>query len=489
MSISTSLIDSNEYRLPLDDSDENIDAFLAKNKNRTIVLVQGLGFVGTAMAIAVANAGDEYAVIGIDLPTESSYWKIGSINAGKLPLISSDDKLTAAFSDCISKGNLFATHSSYAYSLADIIVVDINLDVVKKGLIGSDEFSFDVPLEGFKDGIKQIALNCKSDALILVETTVPPGTCQKIVKPILDDGFAKRGLVPNYALAHSYERVMPGPNYLDSIINFYRVYAGVDDTSADRAELFLRTVISTEQYPLTRLASTTATETAKVLENTFRAMNIAFIQEWTEFAEDAGINLYEIIDAIRMRPTHKNIMRPGLGVGGYCLTKDPLLASWASKNFYSNTLLPQSEKAVQINDNMPLHTLKSIKKEFHNNLKSKNVLLLGVSYLNDVGDTRFTPVDLLYDGLIESGATVRLHDPFVGHWQEKNKEVDQALDKSSYDIIVICTGHKVFQGTPYINYINTISPVVVFDTMNHLEKQRQMLNKDIKIVVIGNGEI
>jgi len=109
---------------------------------------------------------------------------------------------------------------------------------------------------------------------------------------------------------------MPGPDYIDSIQNFYRVYSGIDENSADSVEQFLKTIISTKDYPLTRLGSTNATEMAKVLENSYRAMNIAFTVEWSRFAEEAGVNLYEVVDAIRMRPTHRNLMYPGIGVGG-----------------------------------------------------------------------------------------------------------------------------------------------------------------------------
>ena len=145
--------------------------------------------------------------------------------------------------------------------------------------------SYDVDLNNFKSAIKAIASNCNEGVLILVETTVPPGTCEKIIKPIVKDEFLRRNLsYEKVYIAHSYERVMPGPNYIDSIQNFYRVYSGVNEKSADYAEKFLKTIISTEKFPLTRLKGTNATEMAKVLENSFRAMNIAFIVEWSRFA-------------------------------------------------------------------------------------------------------------------------------------------------------------------------------------------------------------
>ena len=173
---------------------------------------------------------------------------------------------------------------------------------------------------------------------------MPPGTCEKIAFDIIKNGLEVRNLdSDSFNLGHSYERVMPGPNYIDSIQNYYRVYSGINEESANATESFLRTIISTEKYPLTRLNGTNATELAKVLENSYRAMNIAFMVEWTRFAEEAGVNMYEIVNAIRQRDTHSNLMFPGLGVGGYCLSKDPLLASWSRKSLFNAKTWPSTK--------------------------------------------------------------------------------------------------------------------------------------------------
>ena len=124
---------------------------------------------------------------------------------------------------------------------------------------------------------------------------------------------------------------MPGPEYIDSIRKFPRVYSGSNKKSADSIESFLKTIIDTSVCDLTRLDHTNATEMAKVLENSYRAMNIAFAVEWSRFAEEANVDLYSMVDAIRVRKTHSNLMYPGIGVGGYCLTKDPLFAKASSK--------------------------------------------------------------------------------------------------------------------------------------------------------------
>jgi UDP-N-acetyl-D-glucosamine dehydrogenase len=423
--ISINPITGSKEILPKSNSDiYNIDSFLLKNKNKKVVVVQGLGFVGAVMSLVCANAlKEEYAVIGVDLADKNNYWKIKSINDGVFPIIASDPKIEKFFKISKKKKNFYATFDSYAYSKADIIIVDINLDVQKETKFNGDLTNFDVDLTNFKKAIKSVGDNCKENCLIIVETTVPPGTCQKVVKPIIEKGLKSRNLSSNqYRLGHSYERVMPGPTYIDSIQNFYRVYSGKDDRSANATEHFLRTIISTKKYPLTRLGNTNSTELSKVLENSYRAMNIAFITEWSRFAEESGVNLYEVIDAIRMRPTHSNLMYPGIGVGGYCLTKDPLLASWAKqKHFGSKQSLSQSERGVEINDKMPLFAFNFMKSIFKlENLKNKKILFLGVSYRSNVGDTRYSPVEKLYNFCKKDGANIFLHDPYVSFWEELN---------------------------------------------------------------------
>ena len=212
---------------------------------------------------------------------------------------------------------------------------------------------------------------------------------------------------------------MPGKEYVSSIRDFWRVYSGVDDECADRAEKFLRNVLNTKKFPLYRLGSTNASEMAKTMENSFRAINIALVHEWALFAEEIGINLFEVANSIRVRPTHRNLMNPGFGVGGYCLTKDPVLAHWASKKIFHRKMgLPVAVKAVDINDLMPLHTLDLIKKVFGGSVKGKKVHILGAAYLKDVGDTRHSPSEILWNALVKEGARPSCHDPLVKVWPE-----------------------------------------------------------------------
>lgn len=478
----------------LDDSIAIYD-FLSKNENKKVVVIQGLGFVGAVMSLVCANAlTEEYAVIGVDLANENTYWKIKSINDGIFPLTADDPKITEYFEKAKSKGNFFATYDPLAYQYADVVIVDINLDVQKQSHDNGGLKDFDVDLSGLKAAIQSIGANCRDDVLILVETTVPPGACEKIVKPALENELIRRNLtLEKYRLGHSYERVMPGPQYIDSIREFPRVYAGVNKTSADAVEEFLKTIIDTSKCELTRLEHTNATEMAKVLENSYRAMNIAFVVEWSRFAEEAGVDLYSVVNAIRARSTHANLMYPGIGVGGYCLTKDPLLASWARKTFFgSESDLEMSIDGVSVNDQMPIFAFKRLVQIF-GDVRDKRVAFLGVSYRGDVGDTRFTPVEPFVKMVREAGAEIVLHDPFVSYWEEQKCDVGADLApilESSPDLVIISAGHSEYKRAEIILKLLDARPTFIYDTIGLLScEQIALLQEKHVVSVLGRGEI
>ena len=477
----------------LDDS-KNIEDFLSKNKGKKVVVVQGLGFVGAVMSIVCANAlTEEYAVIGIDLANENSYWKIKSINDGIFPLIADDPKIAEFFDNAKAKGNILATYDPVAYQYADVIIVDINLDVQKQAYENGALKDFDVDLSDFKAAIRSIGRNCRED-VILVETTVPPGTCDQVVKPIIEEELAKRELaLNNYRLGHSYERVMPGPQYVDSIREFPRVYAGVTETSADSVEKFLKSIIDVSKCELTRLEHTNATEMAKVLENSYRAMNIAFAVEWSRFAEEAGVDLYGVVNAIRARPTHANLMYPGIGVGGYCLTKDPLLANWARNSLFGSVSdLEMSINAVSVNDQMPKFAFDRLIQVF-GDIKDKKVAFLGVSYRGDVGDTRFTPVRPLVEMVRETGANIVLHDPFVSYWEEQKSDIESDLNavlNKTTELIIVSAGHSQYRLRSTIEKLMNLEPALIYDTIGLFnEEQLLILQSKHKVSVLGRGDL
>ena len=171
MAISKNSITNEEYEIPLKlDDSKGIENFIDQNPNKKVVVVQGLGFVGAVMSLVCANAiSEDYAVIGVDLPSEESFWKIKSINEGNFPLVADDPKIEDFYRKAREQNNLYATYDPFAYSLADIIIVDINLDVQKRSDSQSNLLDFDVDLSGFSKAITSIGENCKDDVLIIVE--------------------------------------------------------------------------------------------------------------------------------------------------------------------------------------------------------------------------------------------------------------------------------------------------------------------------------
>lgn len=459
--------------------------------DRPVVCIQGLGFAGIAMATAVANARDtdgnpHFNIVGIELPTSAGRLKVEAINRGRLPIVSNDADFAEAFHRAFETGNFVTTTEPVAYTFADITTVNVSLDVIFEGAQPTIDFS------NLQAAIRTLGTYMPPGSLIMVETTVPPGTCEKVIAPEIAAALATRGL-PNDALllAHSYERVMPGKDYLRSIINFWRVYAGSTPEAADACEAFLSKVINVKDYPLTRLHSTTASETAKVLENSYRAVNIAFIEEWGRFSEAVGIDMFEVLDAIRMRPTHNNIRKPGFGVGGYCLTKDPLLAYIAARELFgfSNLDFSFSKQAVEINKKMPLVSLGKLRSLLGGSLHKKTLLLLGVSYLQDVGDTRSSPSELFVTKAEAEGAHVICHDPLVEYWEELDRRLSSDLPTPhGVDAVIFAVPHQEYRELDLPTWLNGASPLI-FDANNVLthEQLASLSHLGCRVASIGRG--
>ena len=334
---------------------------------------------------------------------------------------------------------------------------------------------------------------------MLVETTVPPGTSERIVKPIIEEEFKKRGIdiEKNPPLvAHSYERVMPGANYVKSIRDFWRVYSGVNEESKKRARKFLDDVLDTVNFPITELGNTNASEMAKVMENSYRATNIALTLEWARFAEKIGVDLFKVRDAIRKRKgTHDNLLRPSLGVGGYCLTKDPVLANWSMKDVFGiDDELSIAVNSVNINDTMPTHTIDLIKEEYPD-LKDVNVTVLGVSYLEDVGDTRHSPSYTLVRLLKEYWAEVACHDSYVEFWAEMETEkVYNNLNKvlPGANVVIFAVGHSEYKEIEPEELLKRCgTKPLIIDCSNFLSDEtiKQYLDLGCKVKGIGKGHI
>lgn len=467
-----------------------------KSDNRPLVCVQGLGFVGLAMATVIANACDNnnkmpiYNVVGVDLPTNKN--NIDIINEGKLPFKTEDTSFLEELNRAVFiNKNFFATSDVSFYSQADIVIVDVPLNIKKRSK--NDYSKNSLSKKPFETAIGLLGEKIKPDCLVLVETTVPPGFCSKIVKPILEKYFKLRNIASSPIIAYSYERVMPGKEYLNSIRDYYRTFSGIDDRSAQKAQSFLESIINIKDYPLRREQETESCELAKILENSYRAVNIAFIYEWTLLAEKIGINLFSVIKGIKNRKTHNNIMEPGFGVGGYCLTKDSLLALWSADNFYDSVYgLPFSKTALEVNDKMPLHTIDLISQE--TSIKDKKVAIMGISYRQDVGDTRFSPSELFYKELLRLKGICFVHDPYVEYWPECQEAPFISFDHSlkNVDIIVFTVRHRCYVEATK-EYLLEISKeeALFVDAFNILDDKKIsfLLKHNRNVIGVGKGHI
>jgi nucleotide sugar dehydrogenase len=321
----------------------------------------------------------------------------------------------------LEKKTLIATYNSECLKLADCVVVDVQCDYTKNSL--GDMRTGWVEMEALEATIKTIGELIPPKCLTLIETTVAPGTTELVAWPILKRAFAARGVNSEPLLAHSYERVMPGRQYVSSIRDFWRVCSGCNTEARNRVEKFLHEVLNTAEFPLTVMDRPIESETAKIVENSFRASMLAFLNEWSLFAERNGVDLIKVIKAIKVRPTHNNMIFPGPGIGGYCLPKDGGLGYWAYKHIlgFDDDIFKITTTAIDVNDTRGLHVAELTRDALRNMgrlIAGAPVLLCGASYRQDVADTRYSGSEVVVRKLTEMGAEMSIHDPYVKHWYE-----------------------------------------------------------------------
>jgi len=404
----------------------------ARGEGKEIVVVMGVGFVGAVMAAIIADTVDKKTskpskfVIGCQRPSTRSYWKIPLLNRGESPVKAEDPEVEPMIARCVlEKKTLVATYNNDCLKLADCVVVDVQCDYTKKDL--GNMRTGKAEMGALEATIKIIGEKVPPKCLTLIETTVAPGTTEFVAWPIMKKAFAARGIDTEPLLAHSFERVMPGKNYVSSIRDFWRVCSGCNKQARGRVEKFLHEVLNTEEFPLTVMDRPIESETTKIVENSFRAGILAFLDEWSLFAERNGVDMIKVIEAIKVRPTHSNIIFPGPGIGGYCLPKDGGLGYWAYKHIlgFDDDIFKMTTTAIDINDTRSLHVATLTRDALRNMgrlLGGASVLLCGASYRQDVGDTRYSGSEIIVRKLTEMGAKVQVHDPYVEHWHELEKQ-------------------------------------------------------------------
>jgi UDP-N-acetyl-D-glucosamine dehydrogenase len=405
----------------------------ARKEKKEIVVVMGVGFVGAVMAAIVADTTNKKGVsgkfvIGCQRPSTRSYWKIPLLNRGESPVKAEDPEVDPMIARCVNdKKTLTATFNSDCLKLADVVVVDVQCDYTKHDL--GQMKTGEAEMTALEATMRTIGQKVEPKCLTLIETTVAPGTTEFVAWPIMKKAFAKRGIKATPLLSHSFERVMPGKEYVSSIRDFWRVCSGCNATARKRVVKFLKEVLNTEDFPLTVMDRPIESETTKIVENSYRATTLAFLNEWSLFAERNGVDLIKVIKAIGMRPTHSNIIFPGPGIGGYCLPKDGGLGYWAYRHILGfedgDSVFKITPTAIDVNDTRGLHVAELARDALRNMgryIAGADIVICGASYRQDVGDTRYSGSELVVRKLTEMGAEIRVHDPYVEHWHELEQQ-------------------------------------------------------------------
>ncbi|WP_053956178.1 nucleotide sugar dehydrogenase [Inediibacterium massiliense] len=414
------------------------EKFLDKS---AIVSVIGLGYVGLPLAIAFAQAG--YKVFGIDTSKD----KIQSLQNGKSYILDISDE---DLQNVIHK-NLFVGDDFSVLNKTDAISICVPTPLNK---------TKDPDLSYLSLAIEKIIKFIKKGTLIILESTTYPGTTEELItKPIENNKKYKLGV--DFFVCFSPERIDPGNKKLD-IRNTPKIIGGDTSHSLELGTTYYHSIFN-HMIPVT---STKVAEMTKLLENTFRSVNIALVNELTLMCERMNINIWEVIDAASTKPMGYMPFYPGPGIGGHCIPLDPMYLSWKGKTFdYYNRFI---ELANDINRNMPRYIVQNIGELLNRQEKSiKNsiIFLIGISYKKNTSDLRESPAIEIYKLLEEKGGKLIYHDPYVPHCKINKKIIySQNITKEnikSADLIVITTDHNNIDYPFIIKHAKNI-----FDTRN-----------------------
>ena len=359
-------------------------------KAKTLAII-GQGYVGLPLAMAAVDAG--WSVIGVDTFTA----KVAQINSGKSPVEDiSDEQLLAA----IEKGVYKATADFSVIAEASVISICVPTPLDEKR---EPDLK---PLQTAAIGISPYITN---ETLVVSESTSYPGTLRDIIIPLV--ASQKPSTTLNLYFASAPERINPGDLVWDQK-NTPRLVGAIDEASRTRAMAFYQSICDA----VVSVSTPEVAEAAKLLENTFRLVNIALINEFTQICSAGGINVHQVIDAASTKPYGFMPFRPGVGVGGHCIPVDPLYLTWWAKQNGSKAAFVES--AASINLLMPHYIARRALNMVDPSIKKPKILIVGVGYKSGVGDIRETPVSELRNHLISLGASVAWHDPLVSFWQD-----------------------------------------------------------------------
>ncbi len=415
---------------------------LKKIQDKTLVIgVIGLGYVGLPLAVEKAKAG--FKTIGFDVQDK----KVELVNKGENYI---GDVIVDDLQEVVKSGKLSATTDFSFVKDVDFIAICVP-----------------TPLDNFKQpdityvqsSTEMIAKYLKFETIVVLESTTYPGTTEELLLPILETSGLKCG--KDFYLGYSPERVDPG-NLIYKTKNTPKVVGGVGQDATDVIAEVYKAVLSSDVH---KVSSPKIAEMEKILENTYRNINIGLANEMALICHRMGINVWEVIEAAKSKPYGFQAFYPGPGLGGHCIPLDPFYLSWKAREY--NYHMKLIETSGEINDYMPEYVVERCSKILNKNKKPLNgskVLICGVAYKQDIDDYRESPALSVIDNFEKEGAEISYYDPFILSYTHKGivrtslKNLDNL---KSYDIIVITTAHTDVDYNKISN-----AGVPVFDTKN-----------------------
>jgi len=432
------------------------------------IVVIGMGYVGIPAAALFADV-EGFNVVGIQRRSKRSGWKIDWLNEGKNPIGGDEPGLSELIEKTVKEKTFRVTDDFSECKDAEVILIDVQTPTDKNGI---------PHYESLKEVSKKVGKNMQKGVMVVIESTVAPGTTNYIVKPILEESSGMKA-GRDYSLVFSYERVMVG-RLLKNLIYLPRIVGGIDEDSKKRGVELYKNIVKGKIYPTDTLTA----ETAKVVENTYRDVNIAFANEIALICESLGVDVFQVRELVNTLPNDpsnpssnpvRNMLFPGAGVGGHCLPKDPWLLKYGLDTYGNFKVEPNIIlKSRELNMFMPVHTANLIEeglKQAGKKIKNSKITLLGVAFLENSDDTRNTPTKDLYEILKDKGAKPILHDPYVRDFEiQFTNDIDEAIVNS--DVIVTVTKHKDYYNIDLNKIKNKMRTKVIVDGRNIFNKEK-----------------
>lgn len=427
------------------------------NKREIIVGVVGLGYVGLPLAVEKAKAG--FKTIGFDVQSQ----KVEMVNAGENYI---GDVVDSDLAKLVKEGKLQATTDFSFVKDVDFIAICVPTPL---------DSHQEPDISYVKSSTEAISKYLKPNTMVVLESTTYPGTTEELIKPILENGSGLK-CGEDFYLGFSPERVDPG-NLIYKTKNTPKVVGAIGADAAEVISKMYSTVLESEVYTV---SSPAIAEMEKILENTYRNINIGLVNELSRLCHKMGISIWEVIDAAKTKPYGFQAFYPGPGLGGHCIPLDPYYLTWKAREYGFHTTL--IENSMVINDSQPeycveraMHILNRHKKA----INGSKVLVLGVAYKQDIDDYRESPALTLVDELNKVGACVEYYDPWVSSYKRHGEVFYSIKDftpevVSSYDIVIIACAHSNVDYTMVQE-----NAKVIFDTKNVMKDIKNRDNIEI----------